>query len=353
MGIKWRHYEIGGYRLGHLKGQAVATWTGHDGQRHRERIGPAATETEARARLMEFVNARAKGDAAEKGRTVEAIFEAYTADRKADGKLVQNFHENWKALAPVFGKVQVSSINADMCRAYAQLRLDHGRSVNTAWTELGRLRSAVNWAAKAQIIPAAPHVWVPTKPSGKDRVLSRDEVVALIDGASTPHVRLFVMLALATAGRSAALLSLTWDRVDFEKRSVDLRPPKQRLNTLTKRAMKNRGVVHMNDWLRAALSEAKAGRLTDHVIEWSGWPVKCIRNGFTASVRRAGLGRDVTPHTLRHTAATWMAEAGHDMELIARLLGHTNPSVTRAVYANPGPASLSSLSEVVQIKKRA
>ena len=48
MGKHWRPFEVDGYRLGHLKGQAVAVWRGEAG-RHRERLGPAATEAEAKA----------------------------------------------------------------------------------------------------------------------------------------------------------------------------------------------------------------------------------------------------------------------------------------------------------------
>jgi integrase len=45
-------------------------------------------------------------------------------------------------------------------------------------------------------------------------------------------------------------------------------------------------------------------------VEWYGEPVTSISKGFRAVVKDAGLGPDVTPHVLRHTAATWLMQAG-------------------------------------------
>jgi integrase len=68
--------------------------------------------------------------------------------------------------------------------------------------------------------------------------------------------------------------------------------------------------------------------------------VKSIKNGFNAAVKRAGLPRKVTPHVIRHTAASWMAEAGVRMEMIAQYLGHTDLKTTIRVYARFSPTFL-------------
>lgn len=346
MGKRWRQFEVDGYRLGYLNGQAVATWRGSTTKRHRERLGPARTEEEARALLRAFVASRViKPDRI----SIGYLFELYTLDREKDGKQVQAFRDNWKALRGTFGPLAPEHLSDDLCRSYATQRVSEGRSAGTVWTELGRLRSAMNWAHKRRLIRFAPYVWLPSKPPGKQRKMTYEEAERLVAACVMPHVRLFVLLGFNTAARTEALLELKWDRVDFENRLIDLRRPEP-VNPLTKAVRKGRAVVYMSDEARAALSEAKAGRLTDYVIEWNGAPVKCIRVGFMAACRRAGI-QGVSPHTLRHTAASWAASADIDMEKIARFMGHSNPNVTRAVYAKPDVESLASVASITQVRR--
>ena len=57
-------------------------------------------------------------------------------------------------------------------------------------------------------------------------------------------------------------------------------------------------------------------------------------NKYLRELSKRILGCFITPHTLRHTHVSLMAEAGMDLELeaIARRLGHENSKVTREIY---------------------
>ena len=57
--------------------------------------------------------------------------------------------------------------------------------------------------------------------------------------------------------------------------------------------------------LAAAREPARSG----HAVEFAGKRAKGVKTGFDAACRRGRL-RGVTPHILRHTAATWMAQDG-------------------------------------------
>lgn len=343
MGKHWRKYANGPYRLGRLNGRAVATWRDAQGTKRRFRLN-AWTEAEGRSALDAFARKRSlltfSAD-----RTIGDIYKIYRDDREKDGKQMEAFDANWKALAPTFGNLTADDITADLCRRYTAERCTRA-SQGTAWTELTRLRSCTNWAVKKRLIAFKPDIWVPQKPEPKTRVLSIEEVGALLDGCVMPHVKLFIILALATAGRTEALLELTWDRVDFENGVINLKV-KVVQNPLTKKVRKGRSVVPMNDWARAALWDAKQGALTGHVIEWNGEPVLSIRKGFTAAVGRAGLGKDVTPHTLRHTAASWLESGGIPMGKISRFLGHKTETVTRNIYAKPDTKALEEAAKVL------
>ena len=66
-----------------------------------------------------------------------------------------------------------------------------------------------------------------------------------------------------------------------------------------------------------------------------------MRRAFNGARDHAGLGPDVTPHTLRHTCATWLVQAGRPLwevagylgmtvEMIERVYGHHNEDHLRA-----------------------
>ncbi|MEO0484976.1 MAG: tyrosine-type recombinase/integrase [Pseudomonadota bacterium] len=125
---------------------------------------------------------------------------------------------------------------------------------------------------------------------------------------------------LGTAARVGAILGLTWDRVDFERRAINLRLP----DAQTK---KGGAVIAMNGMTRPALQTARHTALSDHVVEYASGPVKNIRKGFKSTCERAGL-REVTTQTLRHTAAVHMVSAGISIEKVSQYLGHSNTRIT-------------------------
>jgi integrase/recombinase XerD len=64
-----------------------------------------------------------------------------------------------------------------------------------------------------------------------------------------------------------------------------------------------------------------------------------INELVTAAGRRAGLGRGVTPHQLRHAMASNLADAGATMDEVAEVIGHALVSSTQ-IYVHPDPARL-------------
>lgn len=228
------------------------------------------------------------------------------------------------------------------CRAHTEARRKADIKDGTIHTELGHLRMVLLWAEKQQLIDRAPPIERPEKPEPKDSHLTKDEVRALIDAAKVPHIELAIRLLIGTGARIEAALQLTWDRVDFERRMIQLRNP------FDKARRKGRATVPINDALHDALEEAKKAALSPFVIEWAGEPVKSIKRGM----KKAGdaIKRpDVSPHMLRHSAAVWLAEDGHSMWEISQFLGHNDVKTTTRIYARFSPTHLRKLADSLSV----
>jgi integrase len=98
--------------------------------------------------------------------------------------------------------------------------------------------------------------------------------------------------------------------------------------------------VRLPDQLVAHLRRWKA-RGQRYVVEWNGQPISRIDRAFRAAAKDAGFGYDVTPHTLRHTVATWLMQNGSDLWDAAGFLGMTVETLER-VYGHHHPDHQSS-----------
>ncbi|WP_368502167.1 tyrosine-type recombinase/integrase [Salipiger sp. 1_MG-2023] len=244
-----------------------------------------------------------------------------------------------KPILQHFGAYTPEQITKAMCVEYKRKRYEAGKSQNTVWTELGHLRSAMNFAVDVQAIDRAPKIWRPAKPQPEIRVLNRGEARALIDGAHDPHIRLALVLLLGTGARIGAVLDLEWSRVDFERGIINLRIEDEQTR-------KGRAIVPMNNATRPALLAAKEAALSDYVIEYGGRRVKSIRTGFVNAVERSGIGH-ITIHGLRHTAAVTMLSAGIPIGKVAQVLGHSNTRVTETTYARYLPSHMQDAVDVL------
>lgn len=232
----------------------------------------------------------------------------------------------WKALSPHFAHRLGASVNRADCRAYAKAREALGRKASTIKTELEYLRACLN----STLGKAAPPLWIPPPSAPRDRWLTQDDVRALVNAATEPHVRLFIILAVATGARMGALLDLTWDRVNFAQNTIDLRPAGRHQTN------KRRTVVPMNARAREALEQAAQFAQSAGVIEYNGKPIASIKKSVATLSRQTGI--PCSPHVFRHTAGVWMAQADVPMQKISQYLGHTTTKVTEQTYARYSPS---------------
>lgn len=264
--------------------------------------------------------------------TVAEIIAGYLDEKDHTAADGERLRYAWKRLAPHFGHLRPDQITRTECRAYVAARRKQVAD-GTILKELRTLRAGLRWHDRNT--PATFEM--PSTPPPKSRSLSRKEYARLLAAAKAPHIKLFIILAIATASRKEALLDLTWERVDFERGRIALGEGRG----------KGRATVPMTTTAREALEQARKASVSGYVIEYAGVRVQSVKTGFRAATRAAKLA-DVTPHTLRHTAAVWMAEAGIPMSQIAQYLGHSDSRVTERHYARYSPEFLKGAADALE-----
>jgi integrase len=315
------------YRIKLYKGVWHIVW--NDGGTKRQSLGPKTDKAAAERALEDFKRA---GQPANRV-SVAQIMEAYLAD-KADKASHERMKWAWERLKDHFGALRPDQITREQCRAYVAKRRRRGRGDNTIRKELTTLRSALRWQDRNT--PAI--VEMPSMPTPREVFITREQFQHLHDAAVAPHIKLFLMLAWFTAGRKEAILSLTWDQLDFKRGVVDLGAGV---------GNKGRAKPPMSPSLKRALQESKKGAVTEWVVEWAGGRVKSIRKGFDKAALAAGL-EHITPHDLRRSAARVMIEKGIPMGEVSQYLGHSSTSVTEKVYGRFSPGYLRRAAEALE-----
>jgi site-specific recombinase XerD len=169
-------------------------------------------------------------------------------------------------------------------------------------------------------------------PYPKDRrrlptVLSREEVARLINAAGTLFRRTLLMTLYGTGMRRSELAHLKVGDIDSQRmiiRVVAGKGGKDRDLPLSPALLET--LREYWRWRKPKLymfPTRTLGRRFDQPISDKTVWIAC-----NEAARRAGINKHVTPHTLRHSWATHLLEAGTDLRTIQVLLGHGDLETT-------------------------
>jgi integrase len=332
-----------------------AAWIIRDG-RHDEATGcPAHDTIGAECALARYLATKhAKAASSRRNRHPDSVpiadvLNLYARDMAPGHARPHETATRIAALDAHFGEAMLSAINGEACRAYAKTR-----PPGSARRELEDLRAAINHHRREGLCSEVVEVVLPPAGVGRDRWLTRSEAARLIrtawryrekqlgkptGRASRKHIARFILVALYTGSRAGAVCGAAlgpaegrgWidlDRGVFYRRPAGRRETKKRTPPVP---LPVQLLAHLRRWKRHGQRFA---------VEWNGEPVKSIRKGFGAAVADAGLAGKVTPHVLRHTAATWLMQAGVDLWEAAGFLGMTI-EILSARYGHHHPEHLS------------
>jgi integrase len=348
-----------------------ASWIILDGNKHIA-TGCAASEvTAAEVKLAEYV--AAKYQPTRKARDIEqidiadvlSIYDEDCRDRQANQA---KFNGRLERLNEFWGGRTLSEITGQSCRDYIATRGNHGGSRR----DLEDLRAAINHHAKEGLHRGIVRVLLPARGAPRTRWLTRKEAANLLhvclrtreiqtihrgskkgrlvetDKRPLRHLARFILIGLYSGTRAAAIAAASPKKgtgrsyVDLDN-GIFYRLPEGQSETKKRQPpipIPPRLLAHLRRWV-------DKGLVGEHFVEWHGSGVRSVKTAFKTAVSLAKLVGKVTPHTLRHTAATWLMQAGVDkweaagflgmsVEMLDRVYGHHHPDHLRSAASALG-----------------
>jgi integrase len=292
----------------------------------------------AEKQLAEYLGAKHKPQLSDDP-LIADILNVYITEHLAHTRSVKNAIYNVESLVRWWGTKKLLDINTRTCRDYTASK----STPTAARRDLEVLRAAINhWHLEYGPLPTIPRVALPPKPAARERWMSRDEVARLLwQGRHTPHLGRFILLGVYTGSRSGVLLNLEWSWIDLKRGVMARRGPgsTEAKNKRTPKVRLGRRILaHLKRWRKIDGPHGK------YVVHYNGQKIDKLRRSFPAAVKAAKL-RDVTPHILRHSRATWLMQEGIDPWEAAGHLGMTVETLTR-VYGHHHPDFQRSAAEV-------
>jgi integrase len=291
---------------------------------------------------------------------VLSIYLEDCGDRQADRK---KFEGRISRLNTFWGGRMLADVSTATCKEYVKARGNSGG----ARRDLEDLRAAIHHHASENLHRAIVNVWLPPKGAPRDRWLTRAEAARLLwacwryreiqkrhrgtnEGRKLPtgkrplrHLARFILIGIYTGTRAGAIAAASPHRA--EGRSfVDLEHGIFYRLAQGKRRTKKRQppapipprlLAHMRRWERLGL-------VGGHFVEFNGKPISSVKTAFARAVQLAGLSSEagkIVPHTLRHTAATWLMQRGVSIWQAGGYLGMSSETLDR-VYGHHSPDHL-------------
>lgn len=250
-----------------------------------------------------------------------------------DRSTLVNFLESQRAsaLSPASLRRRASAL-----RGFSRWLLAQGLIANDPW--VGASVAAGRGRKLPRVLPAGD----------LDRLLAFLSQIAGVGFAQTdpdlirekPHestTLLAVALMVSTGVRVHEVVGFKSQDIDLDSRAI----------RLIGKGRRERQVFLTNDWItdltdaylqvRSTLDLSHSRLLFN--LHYEVLTTAAMRSRLAKAARAAGISQRVTPHMLRHTAATQLIEAGVDIRYIQRLLGHASLSTTE-IYTHVSDSAL-------------
>lgn len=279
----------------------------------------------------------------------------------ATTRTYRSYHKTW--VAPRLGGVPISELNSGHLRELHAAMTRAGRSPSTIRQVHNIIRGGLTFAMEKEWIDrnVAALRRAPKLPPSEVVACTDDELAALLRGTDGEGCDLWAAIVLgASLGRRLGqLITIRWDDVDLDARTVTLQPTRKSPRAVAleiDRGTADRLAIR-RDWQDARWRRVAAGPHPTSLISnpyvlsfWSNGDGPPRSDGYSHAfiTLRHRLGfQHLHFHCLRHWCATTLINLGAPLPVVAERLGHSSPAVTARIYTHVVAGRSSEAAELI------
>lgn len=189
----------------------------------------------------------------------------------------------------------------------------------------------------------------PKIPRNLPDTLSHPEIERMLESAvlsskAGERDKTILMLLYGCGLRVSELISLESDQLYFDEGFIRVlgKGSKERLVPIGGKTI--RQVQYYSQYYRKKVANEKSGNYL--ILNLRGVPISriSIYNVVKETALKAGIKKNISPHTLRHSFATVLVEAGADLRAVQQMLGHESITTTE-IYTHLDRSYLKSVIE--------
>jgi site-specific recombinase XerD len=250
-------------------------------------------------------------------------------------------------LAFIGAQTPASDIGHERLRDYARHLIDdRGLKEASVKRRIATLKVIFRWLERENMIGANPFHRLDLNirlPRRLPRSITAEELRIVIKSVSTigPKylvllLRLTILLLFTTGLRVGELTAVRLGDLDQDEGTIHVRGKGNRERRVYLVGREIRELL-----TRYLIAKRKITNSEILLVNADGRPVtsQYVRRRLSRTAERAGLSRRLTPHMLRHAAATHLIEAGVDIRFVQKLLGHASIATTQ-IYTHISDTSL-------------
>lgn len=154
-------------------------------------------------------------------------------------------------------------------------------------------------------------------------ILNRKEITELSEVINNPKHKLIILLAYGAGLRVSEVVNLKVKDVDIDNLTLHIKKAKGKRDRITIIPEKIKDdlklIINSRDQNEYVFTSERGGNLT----------TRTAQKIFTNALKKAGIKKETTFHSLRHSFATHLLENGVDIRYVQELLGHQNIRTTQ------------------------